>query len=154
MAKFRKKAPVSQAIPTASLPDIIFILLFFFMVATKMRKGDPKVVINEPLATQIQSVPETMVTIDLYIGVPKDSKFGTEPVIQAGNKFITAEGVRQYISEERVKLPKSKQNPNSIIVNISMDDEAKVGILSDVEQELRKAGVKIINYKALKNNEI
>ncbi len=154
MAKFRKKAAVSQTIPTAALPDIIFILLFFFMVVTKMRKADPKVKIDDALATQIQSVPETMVTIDLFIGVPKDAKFGTEPVIQAGNNFIAPNAIRQYIRAEKAKLPMKKRNYKSILVNITMSGEDKIGILTDVKQQLRKEGVEVINYKALKNNKI
>ena len=153
MGKFRKKAAVNQAIPTASLPDIIFILLFFFMVATKMRKADPKVKIEEPKATQVQGVPETMETIDFFIGVPKDPKFGTEPVIQAGNKFITPDGIPAYMSSAVSKLPMSKRKPNAVVINISMDGNDKIGILTDVKEKLRKMGFRNINYKALKTTE-
>jgi len=152
MGKFRKKAAVSQSIPTASLPDIIFILLFFFMVATKMRKADPKVVFEQASATQVQSIPETMETIDLFIGKPKDSKFGTVPVIQAGENFITTDGLGPYLSEARTKLPASKRSPGKIIINIKMDENLPIGILIDVKQKLRKIGFRNLNYTALKHS--
>jgi len=154
MGKFRKKSAVSQSIPTAALPDIIFILLFFFMVATKMRKADPKVVINEPIATQIQGIPETMETIDLFIGKPKDAtKYGSAPLIQAGDKFIKPAALRTYISSAKSKLPRTKQSPGKIIINIKMDEKLPIGILIDVKQELRKMGFRNLNYTALKQTE-
>jgi len=155
MGKFRKKASVSQSIPTASLPDIIFILLFFFMVATKMRKADPKVVFTQPSASQIQAIPETMESIDLFIGKPKDTqKYGTAPLIQAGENFISPEDLFTYIADARTKLPPTKRSPGKIIINIKMDENLPIGILIDVKQRLRKMGIRNLNYTALKQSEI
>jgi|AACY02.5.fsa_nt_gi Biopolymer transport protein ExbD/TolR. len=155
MGKFRKKASVSQSIPTASLPDIIFILLFFFMVATKMRKADPKVIVNQASASQIQAIPETMESIDLFIGKPKDvKKYGSAPLIQAGENFIPLDGLYTYIADARMKLPASKRRPAKIIINIKMDENLPIGILIDVKQKLRKMGIRNLNYTALKQTEI
>ena len=152
MGKFRNSKKGSPLIPTAALPDIIFILLFFFMVATKMRKADPKVIIEQASATQIQAVPETMETIELFIGKPKDAKkFGTAPVIQAGERFITADGIPTYISQSISKLPMSKRRKSAVIVNIKMDEDIQIGILIDVKQKLRAIGIQNINYTAVKN---
>lgn len=120
-----------------------------------MRKADPKVVVQQAPATQIQAIPETFESIDLFIGRPKDAKkFGTAPVIQAGDKFISADGIRTFISESMNKLPMSKRRPSQVIVNIKMDEDVQIGILIDVKQQLREIGIRNINYTAVKNTEI
>ena len=155
MGKFNKKTKDEPTIPTSALPDIIFILLFFFMAATVPREDDPKVKVQSLQATQVQAVPEGKETINLYIGVPKDTeKFGGHPVIQAGLKFIPVSSVRTFISTEVARKPMSKRKPSKIIINMIVDPEVKQGIVSDVKQELRKIVFLQINYRAAKQTEL
>lgn len=150
MPRFRKKAKVSQEIPTSALPDIIFILLFFFMVVTKPRPQEPKVSVDLVAATEIQKVPEQMVTINLHVGKPKDDKFGTENVIQAGNKFVSIAGLRNFLGEE---IAKKKAQPSRTIIIFNVDKGVRVGMLHDIKQELREIGLLNIEFKAAPRNE-
>ena len=154
MPRFRKKAPVKQEIPTAALPDIIFILLFFFMVATKPRPQEPKVAIETPQATEIQKVPEQMETIDLHVGIPKDQqKFGSSPVIQAGEKFVSPNALPGFMQEKIAGLPMQKRQPSRIMVNLKIDKGVNVGIINDIEQKLKAMGLLNINYTSAKRSE-
>ena len=71
MAKFRKKGKKEvPAISTSSLPDIIFMLLFFFMVATVMREVTLIVQMTPPKATEIQKLEDKSLVSYIYIGQP------------------------------------------------------------------------------------
>lgn len=155
MGKFSKKTKDEPTIPTSALPDIIFILLFFFMVATVPREDDSKVKVEGIQATQVQAVPEGKETINLYLGVPKDTeRFGSEPVIDAGGKFIPVSSVRHFVSTEVARKPMSKRKPSKIIVNIIGDKGMDLGIVSDVKEELREIGFLQVNYRAAKKTEL
>ncbi len=154
MGKFRTKKKGGEGIPTSALPDIIFILLFFFMVVTKMKKQEKMVDTHIPEATQVVKKNEALQTIELYIGVPKDKgAFGDQPVIQANDRFITPNGIRQFMAEERGKLPIDKQSPSNIQVAIIADDEVDMGKINDIEKILKDIGFRKIFYKAAKNHQ-
>ena len=70
------------AISTASLPDIVFMLLFFFMVATVLRTEEEKVQVTKPEASELYKVQKKHLIRYINIGVPMDTRRGTEPVIQ------------------------------------------------------------------------
>jgi biopolymer transport protein ExbD len=93
MSKFKKKTSASQDIPTAALPDIIFMLLFFFMVSTVLRETTIKVEQRIPRAEQLVKLEKKKLVTYLYIGKPKDSAFGTEPLVQAKRCFSSASTV-------------------------------------------------------------
>lgn len=154
MAKFKKKSNVTQEIPTSALPDIIFILLFFFMVTTKMRKTDPKVEVKIPQITQLQDLDETKEALDVYIGFPKDSEtFGTEEVIQVNEKFIQPKDIHQVIAQTLAKMPIQRQSKNNIVVNIRVHEEANMGIVIDFKQELRKSSIRNIHFTSTKKKD-
>ena len=146
MAKFKKKAETSQAIPTSALPDIIFILLFFFMVTTKMRQTN--VMVDQKLrgATQLQKLDRKLEKSYLYVGAPKDESLGKEPKIQVNDQFITPNDIPRFINEELAKLPITKKNKSNIIVVLNVDEEAKMGLISDVKQQLREVDTRRISY--------
>ncbi len=155
MGQFRKRKKGSPSISTASLPDIIFILLFFFMVTTKVRKTDLKVEAKLPKISQLQKLDETLEQVDIYIGVPVDEEtFGTEPVIQVNDKFITSDQLRQFISEEIAKLPITKRSKNNLVISLKVDEEVQMGLVTDVKQELRDMGVLKVNYTSAKKTDI
>ena len=80
MPKFGKKSNTSQDIPTAALPDIIFMLLFFFMVTTVLRETDIMVKQKLPKAAQLTKLERKSLVSYIYIGEPKQSSlFGKEP---------------------------------------------------------------------------
>ena len=107
MSKFRKKKNGEQpAINTASLPDIVFMLLFFFMVATVMRDNTLMVTNTLPAADQVQKLDKKDRVIYIYAGKPSEryvKKYGDQPKIQLNDKFSVVSDVGAYILAESVK---------------------------------------------------
>jgi biopolymer transport protein ExbD len=155
MGRFSKSAKTSSQIPTAALPDIIFILLFFFMVATKPKKMEPLVSTQIASATQIEDIDKDRQQIDLFLGFPKNTaQFGNEPLVEIDGKVIKVKQVSQLIKEQINKLPMSKRNPKEIFVYITVDKGVKQGILYDVKEELKNVGVRSIIYSVKKQQNL
>jgi len=148
MSKFKKKTATSQSIPMEALPDIIFILLFFFMVTTKMRQTNVMVENKIPSVTQLQKLDRKLEKAYLYVGKPKDGALGKEPRIQANDQFITPNHIPRFIDEELAKMPVAKKNKSNLIVVLNIDSEAKMGLISDVKQQLREVDTRRISYIA------
>lgn len=149
MSKFKKKgANASPAISTASLPDIVFMLLFFFMVTTVMREVDLKVKLAQPDAKEVSKVESKADVCYMYIGKPFDSdKFGTEPRIQMNDDFIATGEIRSAI--EMFRSTKDEANHNKLATSLKVDKDVKMGVVTDIKQELRKAQQLKIIYAAM-----
>src|SRR5690606_34125672 len=129
MSKFKKKTATSQEIPTSSLPDIIFMLLFFFMVTTVLRETEIKVKQEIPRATQLRKLEKKSLVSHLYIGKPKQPKiYGTEPKIQANDVFIGVKDVVLWVNQEKDK--KDEFERDQITISMKVDVETKMGIIS------------------------
>ncbi len=154
MSKFESKlAKAAPTISTASLPDIIFILLFFFMVATVMREVTLKVENRLPKATELQKLEKRTLVSYIYIGSPLDKKmWGTAPKLQLNDAFAEVGDVGLFIEHERANMPESKRR--YLKISLKVDKETKIGIVTDVKQELRKANALRVNYAALPRMEI
>lgn len=149
MAKFKKKSNTSQDIPTAALPDIIFMLLFFFMVTTVLREDNILVEQKVPRATQLRKLERKKMVSYIYIGKPKDQKkFGTEPKIQANDQFIDVDGVIQFVQQEKDKLSEAERD--QITISLKVDEEARMGIVTDVQQQLREVNARKVMYATAK----
>jgi biopolymer transport protein ExbD len=148
MARFRKKGKMgTPGISTASLPDIVFMLLFFFMVSTTIRDTSIKVTQRTPLATEIVKLEKKSLVSFIYVGQPLDTKtYGTAPRIQLNDAFANPENIREFISSEREKM--SEGDRNKMSVSLKADGSTDMGIITDVKQELRKASALKINYSA------
>jgi biopolymer transport protein ExbD len=152
MSKFKKKANVKQDIPTSSMPDVVFMLLFFFMVTTEMRKSTIEVKQVIPRATQLRKLMRKGLVANLYIGEPtKSVQFGKEPKIQADDVFIDTKDIIRWVNEQKSKLDEVERD--QLTVALKVDKDAKRGIISDVETELRKANARKLLYSALEDNE-
>ncbi len=149
MAKFKKKSNTSQDIPTAALPDIIFMLLFFFMVTTVLRESTIMVKQSIPKATQLRKLSQKKLVSYMYIGKPNDpKKFGAEPRIQANDAFIEVDGIIQFIEEEKGKLAENEKD--QITISIKVDDETKMGIVADIQEKMRDVNARKLMYAASK----
>jgi len=152
MAKFKKKANTSQEIPTAALPDIIFMLLFFFMVTTVLRETDILVQQAIPKGTQLKKLERKSLVSYLYIGEPKQKEiFGEEPKIQANGVFITPKDVVLFVQQEKDKLAEAERD--QITISLKVDKNAKMGVVVDVQQELREANARKVMYNIAKDIE-
>lgn len=153
MSKFKKKAVVKQDIPTASMPDVVFMLLFFFMVTTEMRKSNLEVMQRIPEASQLRKLQRKSLVTNIYIGAPKKTElFGKEPKIQAEDAFMEISGIILWAERQKALLPENEQE--QLTISMKVDSEAKRGIIADVETELRKANSRKILYSANQKKEV
>lgn len=148
MKVFRTKHSNREAsISTAALPDIIFMLLFFFMVTTILRKSDENLKYKIPTAEQVKQIEQKSLITQISIGIPKElEKFGAEPRIEADGRLITVEDIVPFIMREKDELP--TYNRDQIIVLLKADEDVPMGIISDVKQELKKANARRIVFAA------
>ena len=148
MANFRKKAGAgSQSINTASLPDIVFMLLFFFMVVTKMKDNEVKLSIKVPKASEIAKLENKQVVTYLYVGKPKQPEiFGTATRIQLNDAFKNPNSIPVWVEEEKKRLP--PRDVDKFTVSIKGDRDIRMGILTDIKLQLREANALKIVYSA------
>jgi len=148
MAKFKKDSKKeTPAISTASLPDIVFMLLFFFMVSTTMREVTLMVQNNMPQATQIAKLEKKSLVSNIYVGKPTlqyQKAYGTEPRIQLNDRFATLQELGAFVAAEREA--RKEEDRNSITNNLKIQSQTTMGIVTDIKQELRKANSLRINY--------
>ena len=148
MSKFKfKKNTNTPEVSTASLPDIVFMLLFFFMTVTVM-KDDTLMVVNElPNASEIMKLEKKDRIITVYVGKPEGrfrALLGDEPKIQVGDKFVSIADFGSVMLAEINKKPEHLRS--FITVSLKIDKTASMGLISDVKQELRKINALKINY--------
>jgi biopolymer transport protein ExbD len=145
MGKFKKKVKTGESIPTSALPDIIFMLLFFFMVTTVLREQDILVDQKIPQATQLQKLQKKTLISYIYIGKPKNTGlYGSEPRVQANDVLIGSPEIVQWVNQERDKLPEADRG--LITISMKVDKEVKMGPISDVQTELRNADARRVLY--------
>lgn len=150
MAKFKKNTNTSQDIPTAALPDIIFMLLFFFMVTTVMRETELLVEQKLPRATQLSKIERKSLVSYIYIGPPRNTAiYGSEPKIQVNDVFTTPEEIVQFVNTEKDKLNEVERD--QIYMALKVDVEAKMGIVADVQEQLREANARKVLYSSIQN---
>ncbi len=153
MSRFKKDGKKRVgAINTASLPDIVFMLLFFFMTTTVMREVDLKVNIRLPNASEAKKLEKKSLVSFIYIGEPAgpyQKMFGTEPRIQLNDQFKNVADIQDFIAQERDAMNEADQAKMS--VSMKVDKKTKMGIISDVKLALRRASALKLNYSAVKS---
>jgi len=154
MSKFKKKKSGGlPAINTASLPDIVFMLLFFFMVATVMRDNDLKITVGLPSASEVEKLEKKNLVMYIYVGKPSaryKKTYGTEARIQLNDKFAEVSDIAAFIYSERES--KREEEIPYLITSLKVDKKANMGIVADVKQELRKVNALKINYASIKGD--
>jgi biopolymer transport protein ExbD len=144
---FKKKKKIEMPpLSTASLPDIVFMLLFFFMVTTTMREVTLLVKLKKPQATEIQKLERKDLTTYIYIGAPKSAALGNEPRIQLADQLASVGDVQQWVILQREEVNEAERA--KFTVSIKSDIDAKMGLISDIKQELRKAQALKLSYSA------
>lgn len=146
MAKFGGKIKKEMgAISTASLPDIVFMLLFFFMVATVLRTEDEKVKVMKPEASEVEKLERKHLIKYINIGPPQDKeRYGSNPVIQLNDNFATAADIQTWVDQERLTLADAEQS--QMWVSLKVDQDTKMKVVTDVKQELRQANALKLLY--------
>ncbi len=151
MSKFKKKSKTNQEIPTAALPDIIFMLLFFFMVTTVLRETTINVRQLIPRAQELRKLQRKSLVSYLYVGEPKKTdQWGKEPKIQANDVFIEINDIVMWVTQEKDKLDEAERD--QITIALKVDEDAKMGLISDIQLQLREANARKLMYSTPKKS--
>ena len=138
---FQKKSSTSQPeVPTASMPDIVFMLLIFFMVTTVLREVELKVRVNFTEAENIEKIEQKRLVSYIYVGPRKmgRNQYG-ETQIQIDDAMVELNEIQGIMGDKLTDQPK-------LIVSIRMDEDSETGILIDIQEELRDANALRVNY--------
>jgi biopolymer transport protein ExbD len=153
MARFKQKNDKgTPGLNMGSMSDIIFMLLFFFMVITTMRESSLYVKINPPKGTEVTKLEKKSLVSYINIGVPIEdwqSKYGTEPRIQLNDQIASVEDIRQFVELE--KSARTEEDSKLLTFAIKADGKVKMGMISDIKQELRNSSALKIFYNASKD---
>ena len=145
--KFKKKNKASQDIPTAALPDIVFMLLFFFMVTTVFREDEIKLKQQLPQATQLIKIEKKSLVNHIYIGEPNSkyvSQYGTEPRIQTNDVIIDEDEIPRFVNACKDKV--TEKEKDQLTWSLKVDNEVKMGIITDVQEKLRNCNARKVLY--------
>lgn len=134
---------------TSSLPDLIFTVLFFFMVVTHMRKVTLKVHIAVPQGTELTRLTKKSAVSYVYIGRVGHGGAGhtaTAESVQLNDKLATPADIADYMAAERQRM--SPDDRARMMVSVKADRHTHMQLITDVKQALRKANVRRISYSA------
>ena len=150
MGKFNKTGKRGMpTLNTASLPDLIFTLLFFFMIVTTMREVSLKVEFKIPQGTELEKLEKKSLVTFIYVGKPTAEfrkKLGSESRIQLNDAYAEVDEIQAYVTNERSSM-KEEDQP-FMTVSLKIDQDTKMGIVTDIKQALRQAYALKINYSA------
>lgn len=154
MSIFRREHHEVPGLNTASLPDLIFTVLFFFMIVTHMRKVTLKVKYRVPAGTELTRLTKKSSVTYLYIGRPSDrmgKHVGDGMRIQVNDKYADLPTVTDYMATERNNM--EPEDAKNMTVSIKADRHVKMGLITDVKQALRRAGALKVNYSAVEKGQ-
>lgn len=153
MSRFKKKGGKdTPGISTASLPDIIFMLLFFFMVTTVMRETELLVKVAAPTATEVQKLEKKSLVSFIYVGEPVQNRLGTNTRIQLNDAFGSVDAIPEFIAKEREA--RDEADRKFLTTSLKVDRDTKMGIVDDIKQKLRRVGAFKVNYSVQKEQDV
>ena len=146
MSRFKKQGSKEvPAISTSSMPDIIFMLLFFFMVTTTMKETTIMVKNTLPQASEVEKLEKKSLVSYIMVGPPFNTAvYGTESRIQLNDRFAALSEIQEFVAKEREA--RDEVDRKFITTSLKVHSETKMGLVSDIKQELRQAGAFKINY--------
>lgn len=152
MSKFKKDGGKKGApgISTASLPDVVFMVLFFFMVTTVMRENNLELDVTRPEADAISKLEKKALVDYIYIGKSlTPQKHGSGERIQIDDQVInSASEIGSLIASKQMKRDESERP--FITVSLKVDEKTKMGIVTRVKHELREVDALKISYSTNK----
>ncbi|AEK23640.1 ExbD/TolR family protein [Capnocytophaga canimorsus] len=148
MPKFaKKKGSELPPVSTASLPDIVFMLLFFFMTVTEMKDSDLMVVNKVPSADQVQRLDKKDPVVYIYAGKPLpkyQDKYGTNAKIQVNDKFADVSEIAPFILQYKDGLRQELRE--QFITALKVDAETNMGLISDIKEKLQDVNALKLTY--------
>ena len=154
MSKFNDKGKAEMPeLNTSSLPDLIFSILFFFMIVTSMREEEVKVEYTLPKGTNLAKIERKSAVVNIHIGSPSRqyvAQLGSSARIQLNDRFANVKEVAPFVINERSLM---RQADQAIMkVALKTDQNVRMGIITDVKMELRKARALSLMYSADERN--
>lgn len=148
MSMFKRTRREIPGLNTSSLPDLIFTVLFFFMIVTHMRKVTLKVRYQVPQGTELTRLTRKTAVSYIYIGKPAVGSDidKAKTAIQLNDKYATTTDIIDYIAAEKSRM--TPEDQQQMTVSIKADKNTKMGIISEVKQALRKSKALKISYSA------
>lgn len=148
MFKQRRQREIPQ-LNMASMPDLIFTVLFFFMIVTHMRSVPVMVKHQVPAGKELTKLSKQPVITYIYIGKPLGGAAADSPssVVQVNDKIMEVDAISDYMSSLRHSL--GKEDAGNMIVSLKVDKDTEMGLVSDVKQALRRAHVTRVHYSAV-----
>lgn len=132
---FHKSSHEIPGLNLASLPDLIFTVLFFFMIVTHMRDDDVRVHYQVPAGTEVSKLQQRQAVVNVYVGEGK---------IQVNGRMTDLAHVAECINEERKRM--SPDNAERLTVSLKADKKTPMGLIADLKAELQKVFALKINY--------
>ena len=149
MGKFKQSGGKSvPELNTSSMPDLVFAILFFFMVTTTMRSETLMVKVTLPTASEVQKLEKKSLVTYINLGPATDPRLGTATQMQLNDKFAAVEDIQDYIAQEKSSMNEADQP--FMTVSIKADKDTQMRYISDVKQALRRAYALKISYSAKK----
>ena len=150
---FRRRSHEMPALNTSSLPDLIFTVLFFFMIVTHMRDVELRVRYEVPQGTELQKLTHKSAVSYIYVGrdntvARRSSENGadSEMLIQLNDKIATPNDIKAYLEQERSRM--STEDQARMTVSIKADRETPMGQIADIKHMLQQSFALKINYSA------
>lgn len=153
---FRHREHQMPELNLASLPDLIFTVLFFFMIVTHMRDVELKVRYQVPQATEIQKLTHKSAVSYIYVGRMQGNTQDNNYYIQLNDKVVamqadqntttSLEAISQFIDAERQRM--SSEDLTRMTVSIKADRDVPMGIIADIKKTLQNSYALKINYSA------
>ena len=152
MSRFRQRRKHDvPGLNLAAMPDLIFTVLFFFMIVTHMRDVTPKVHLQVPEGTELEKGSRKAGIVYLFIGKPLDAQGRPQPGpsrIRLNNRYVSVDQIAAEIEKERAQM--SETDRQRLTVSLRADRDTEMGVINDVKQQLRRAGALNVNYSATK----
>ncbi|MBP5380382.1 MAG: biopolymer transporter ExbD [Bacteroidaceae bacterium] len=136
---------------TSSLPDLIFTILFFFMIVTTMREVTLKVKFIVPAGTELEKLEKKSAVSFIYVGPPTDqlrAQFGSTTRIQLNDRYAEPKEVMDFIYQER----QSMSDQTAQVVSIKADQRTQMGYITDIKEVLRRSWALKVNYSSTRRN--
>ena len=140
---FHKRHSSVPSLNVASMPDLIFTVLFFFMIVTHMRSDEVKVRLEVPAGSEVKKLVGHPAIVNIYIGHPTHS---AEWLVQLNGDIVSPRDIPARINDIRGKL--SAENAERLTVSLRADKHAPMGLVSDVKQALQQSYALKLNYNA------
>lgn len=150
MSMYRHHSHEVPGLNTSSLPDLIFSVLFFFMIVTHMRNANVLVKYKVPAGTELTRLTRRSATSYVYVGRPMGTPAGTPSEIQLNDKLVSVPELQMYMDHANKSL--DDEDRRNMEVSLKADRDTRMGVITDIKQALRKANVLKINYSATSVN--